>query len=344
MKLTPLTIMILLLLSGQAMATFCQNDPVNAVDPLGLAGYFFGGTGNSLDKGQESNVEILYRAWNVAQNGNRHYVPGVMSGRDPDGKITSRKWYYLWLSRGQISEGAAGRTLGARAAKMIEHLETELAAGDKEVNLFGFSRGSTTALVFLNRIRENMLNPAKSKLYEGIRIKFVALWDTVDTTIASYRTELPKGMKFEHKPLHFIALDEQRAQFFDNDVLNIEGALQIGYRGVHADTGGFIYPDKENAFGWISRQDAVSAAFQIGINFDAETLAHYSSHRDWSAIPTDNDLIIYNGGETRTFPSDMYLSPSVFEFGRYTKPYNPISNQHRTIMTRDWYRWAGKTY
>lgn len=40
MKLTKLTLLLLLLLtSTQAMATFCQNDPVNAVDPYGLAAY-----------------------------------------------------------------------------------------------------------------------------------------------------------------------------------------------------------------------------------------------------------------------------------------------------------------
>ena len=64
----------------------CLNDPVNNTDPLGLAGYFFGGTGNSLEPGGISNVEILYGAWDVFANGSRWYVPGVFSGLQPGGE------------------------------------------------------------------------------------------------------------------------------------------------------------------------------------------------------------------------------------------------------------------
>ena len=326
---------------GINLTTFCNNDPINSIDKLGLAAYFFGGTGNSLDVGQRSSVEILYEAWDQPAHGNPYYVPGVMSGRTPEGDKTKRKWYYLWLSRGQISEGAAGRTLGSRADKMIEHLEKELAGGDKEINLFGFSRGSTTALEFLNKIQANRSDPKKKTLYAGIKLNFIALWDTVDTTAASYHTELPKGMKFEHKPLHFISLDEQRAQFFNNNVLNIEGALQIGYRGVHADVGGFVYPKKANFFGDFSRNDAVMAAGLIGINFHQATLNASKNPINWKAIPTENSSIIYKDNETRTFPSDMYLHWSVGSFGTYTTPYNSVDNR-KAIGWREWYNWAGK--
>ena len=37
---------------GINLTAFCLNDPVNNIDPLGLAGYFFGGTGNSLTAGR----------------------------------------------------------------------------------------------------------------------------------------------------------------------------------------------------------------------------------------------------------------------------------------------------
>lgn len=164
---------------------------------------------------------------------------------------------------------------------------------------------------------------------------------TVDTTAASYRTELPKGMKFEHKPLHFIALDEQRAQFFNNNVLNIEGALQIGYRGVHADVGGFVYPKKANSFGDFSRNDAVMAAGLIGINFHQATLDAARNPINWKAIPTENSSIIYNDNETRAFPSDMYLHWSVGSFGKHTTPYNAVGNR-KSIGWREWYNWAGK--
>jgi hypothetical protein len=217
---------------------------------------------------------------------------------------------------------------------MMRRLEAELQAGDKEVNVFAFSRGSPTALEFLNRIQDKV-NQGDPR-YKGIRVKFVVLWDMVKHTTTDYRTELPQGMNYEYQPLHFIALDEQRAQFFDKEVLNLQGALQIGYRGVHCDVGGG-YPN--NAFDWLSRNDAVYAAGLTGLKFDPVTLKKYPSTVNWQARPTPNDQWFYNGNESRSFPSDMYLHWSVPMFGWYSKPLNNIQG-HKKISREVWMKWA----
>jgi hypothetical protein len=152
-------------------------------------------------------------------------------------------------------------------------------------------------------------------------------------------------MRFEHKPLHFIALDEQRRQFGDAEVLDLgDEALQIGYRGKHADTGGVLYKDRANAFGSFSLNDAVWAAHLIGIDFDRVTLAKRPAYTDWRATPSDNDTFFYDDGVSRTFPPNMLLSPSVRNFGRHSTPLNGVGNHRHQIMTRGWYEWAGITY
>jgi RHS repeat-associated protein len=312
---------------GVNLYGFVGNAPPNAVDGLGLAGYFFGGTGNhNFEKNLNgsgnmlSSVEIMFRAWDTSQNGRKYYVPGVFSGFTPEGNQYGRKWYLLG-ARGLLFEGAAGKSLGDRVNYMVGKLEKELRNGDKEVNIFGFSRGAASALEFLNRIRDKAGN---NPLYSCIRINFVALWDTVDYTAGSYRTDLPTGLNYIHQPLHFIALDEQRSQFSNERVLNVEGALQIGFRGVHADVGGG-YPN--NPFELYSRLVAVENAQRAGLEFDVSTINTFSGrYGGWNEVPTDNDQWFYNGGERRTFPNDMYLHWSVEKFGRYSQPLNNIDS------------------
>jgi RHS repeat-associated protein len=314
---------------GVNLYGFVGNDPVNGVDSLGLAGYFFGGTGNSLEPGRESNVEIIFRAWDLAANGSRWYVPGVFSGLQPGGEKNG-----VIDTMGTPLEGAWGKTLGDRAGEMMRHLEDELQAGDREVNVFGFSRGSATALEFLNRIQDKVSQG--DPRYKCVRVKCVMLWDTVTHTSADYRSELPKGMTFDYQPLHFIALDERRSEFFDKEVLDVQGSLQIGYRGVHADVGGG-YAD--SAFDWISRNDALYAAGVAGLRFDQGTLKKYPSKVNWAARPTTNDKWFYNGNEARSFPNAMYLHWSVGLFGAYSKPLNNVEGRE-DISREVWKQWS----
>jgi RHS repeat-associated protein len=324
---------------GINLTAYCSNDPVNKVDPLGLAGYFFGGTSNCLEDEGISNVEIMYKAWNEDINGNAHYVPGVFSGYNPDGTKEKSAWApsagWLISPLGTIGckgishglEGACGKTIDARVDEMMRKLEIELKRGDKVVNVFGFSRGATSALVFLNRIQDEIKK--RNLLYFGISINFVALWDTVKTTAVDYRAELPKGMNFDYQPLHFIAIDEQRRAFYDAEVLDVQGAVQIGLRGVHADVGNGY---RNNSFGMVSLWTARGFAVKAGLRFDEKTIDAYQGKFSWRSKPTNNSKIYYAPG-LRFFPGDMYIHPSVKQFNKYSAPLNNID--HFDEMTDD---------
>jgi hypothetical protein len=130
-------------------------------------------------------------------------------------------------------------------------------------------------------------------------------------------------------------LDEQRREFFDKEVLDIQGALQIGFRGVHSDAGN-SYPN--SPFGWLSLKTAVFAAELAGLKFDAETIQTYMGPKDWTAKPTPNAQFPYHGGYQRTFPKDMYLHWSVKWFGKYTKPLNGIRGFNE-LPDKVWRKW-----
>ena len=306
---------------GINMTAFCLNDPVNNVDPLGLAAYFFGGTHNSLDDGGWSNVEILFRAWdNDAGHGEKFYVPGVFSGYAPDSTPYTAK-----QKAGLLGEGIWGATLESRADYMIGLLETQLKAGDKEVNVAGFSRGSLTSLVFLNKIAQQVKD--KNPLYAGIEINQTILFDTVAATKEKFPHELPSNLNYKYQPIHLIALDEQRTAFFDEEVLNVQGALQIGFRGVHANVGG---GHNNNS---LSREP-LSFVRSMMEKSGMKVFSYRSMWRDMSrfgmmsgtSTPSDNDKFFYFMGH-RTFPEGMFLSAGLQTNKRQLKNAVPGSLQ-----------------
>jgi hypothetical protein len=146
-------------------------------------------------------------------------------------------------------------------------------------------------------------------------------------------------MRFQHKPLHFIAIDEGRIDFFDEEVLNVQGALQIGFRGVHADAGNGY---RGGALGWPSLDVALRAANLIGLQFNAKTIDQYAGTFDLSAQPTENSRWFYREAG-RILPADMYLDPSVSVFNESSQPLNDIRDL--PVLPQDaLLKWKDKKY
>jgi len=107
----------------------------------------------------------------------------------------------------------------------------------------GFSRGSASALLFLNRIAERARK--RDPLFCQLQIRFVGLFDAVSSLRShpgvrsadimsgregGFRVRFARQPELPEPAVHFIALDEQRREF---QSLDVQGALQIGFRGVH---------------------------------------------------------------------------------------------------------------
>jgi hypothetical protein len=149
---------------------FLINDAVSNIDVLGLAGYFFDGTGNNRRSG--TNVLILHDAY----DGLRHYYKGVGSG------------FGTWVVGGLT--GAGG---GNRLEEAYRDFISAVDSGDRYVDIVGFSRGAALAREFANLLDERGYDPAyggksKHKLRAGrakppgeceFVIRFLGLFDTV---------------------------------------------------------------------------------------------------------------------------------------------------------------------
>ena len=144
---------------------------------------------------------------------------------------------------GKIIGGAFGVGGQHRLADAVEHLQKRLAAGDKTIDVVGFSRGAALALAFTNRVHKHVTDPSTGK---PPVIRFLGLWDVV----GSFGFPINLGpLKFQEYNLgysldlcaivqhcyHAMALDERRQTF---RVTRLKGALELWFRGAHSDVGG----------------------------------------------------------------------------------------------------------
>jgi len=142
------------------------------------------------------------------------------------------------------------------------------------------------------------------------------------TRTVKYNFNLPKDMKFSATPVHAVSIDEQRKEFATVD---LEGALQVGFRGVHADVGGGY---ENNNFDWIALDYMAAQSKAAHVKFHEKELNRvhrngYEQYMEWltedstrrsDAKPTDNREWYYNDKEPRKLPNNMLLHPSVGYF------------------------------
>lgn len=219
----------------------------NGRDPEGLAGYFFDGTGNDSSQptlGKMTNIALLRKAY----LGEKVYSPGV----------------------GTYGDKNSGGATGNRGRIILENAYTKLSEnykkGDREIDIFGFSRGAALAREFANMINRRgdpvswrtayvgegpSLNA--SALGNSPTIRFLGLFDTVgsfgipgnDDNIG-YDLSIPKNVMFVR---HAVAAHERRNNFPLSSIMTYSGFMLNQYnqngrmvervfRGAHADIGG----------------------------------------------------------------------------------------------------------
>ena len=198
--------------------------------------YAFNGTWNSektddlattaLESDANTNV-IRFRDAHDSQNG--FYRNGVG---------TRLSWF------GKLVGGAFGAGGFTRLEEGIHHLKGRIKAGDRDIDIVGFSRGAALALAFANKItRTRELRDASGK---PPRIRFLGLFDVVGSFgipvnlgpikfqeyNLGYELSLPANVQY---CFHAMALDERRQSF---GVTRVKGAYEVWFRGAHSDIGG----------------------------------------------------------------------------------------------------------
>jgi uncharacterized protein (DUF2235 family) len=151
----------------------------------------------------------------------------------------------------------------------MDRLENNLEAGDRNIDIVGFSRGAALAISFANEIAEHM--PGRS-------IRFIGVWDIVgqfgapgEHINAGHHLHFPPNV--EHC-LHAMALDESRL-FFPLTRLgkgrNTSPKLhEVWFRGVHSDVGG---GNGNRGLNWIALNWMYAAAKRCGLPMNDAAIA-----------------------------------------------------------------------
>jgi type VI secretion system secreted protein Hcp len=222
---------------------------------------FFDGTGNDdSDPEQFSNVKKLFDLLDLDRKKQSNFTAGYYYrgvGSDGDGVVFG---IYNSVTGSGIDKRLSGAVYGIERS-ISEYLE-ENSTTPRSINLdvFGFSRGATTARHFINIIKQGFYAFNDDKLQarvkpEHFNISFAGLFDSVGSYgIAGDNDDY--GYNFHIKPewlsgqaVHLVALNEYRA-YFDLQKLipkqdddwpeDIQDGplLELGLPGAHADVGG----------------------------------------------------------------------------------------------------------
>src|SRR5688500_8913688 len=168
-----------------------------------MALYAFDGTGNEDREGElyDSNVFRFFEA----------YVD-PKKNTDPEERVGSLYLNGIGVRAKKFVGKALAEAFGIggheRVKEALTRLEHNLAAGDRIVDVVGFSRGAALALSFANRVKAQ---------HNGLRIRFVGVFDVVGQfglpgryVQAGHVLSLPDNVDCCR---HAMAMDESRALF-----------------------------------------------------------------------------------------------------------------------------------
>jgi hypothetical protein len=201
-----------------------------------MALYAFDGTWNEAKTGedpgyQNTNVVRLFNAYakNTPADSN-FYVAGVGTRYDVLGRALG---------------GVFGLGELARIKEAYDHLCRAWIAGDRTIDVVGFSRGAATTLDFCHYVQQQGIRrPDTGELVEPTpEIRFLGVWDVVAAfglanlgnevmNIGHHLTLPRRNLRF---CFHALALDERRLSFLPT---RLPGACEVWFRGVHSDIGG----------------------------------------------------------------------------------------------------------
>jgi uncharacterized protein (DUF2235 family) len=144
---------------------------------------------------------------------------------------------------GKVAGGAFGVGGHERIEEAKGHVATQIANGDRDIDIVGFSRGAAIAVHFANVLADDGVRV--NGMLEKPPVRFLGVWDVVaafgipinlgfnfNRVNLGYKLGLSKGVKFCY---HALALDEARQAFRPT---RLQGSCEVWFRGVHSDVGG----------------------------------------------------------------------------------------------------------
>jgi uncharacterized protein (DUF2235 family) len=193
-----------------------------------MALYAFDGTWNSEKDAGEYDKNTNVVRFKDLYTGPKHFYRGVGTKHGTLGKFFG---------------GAFGVGGHERVEDAKKDMEKRFAAGDRDIDIVGFSRGAALAVHFANVIADDGIRI--NDVVEKPPVRFLGVWDVVaafgipinlgfnfNRVNLGYKLGLSKGVKFCY---HALALDEARQAFRPT---RVKGGREVWFRGVHSDVGG----------------------------------------------------------------------------------------------------------
>jgi len=276
-----------------------------------MALYAFDGTGNEdqTDDAFDSNVCDFFQAYD-----------DPLKNDDPS---KDRGSLYI-KGIGQMAHTHAGDALASafgfgghrRVRKAMDRLENNIAAGDRTIDIVGFSRGAALAISFANEIAKKM--PRES-------IRFIGVWDIVGQ-FGAPGEHVNAGHDLHFPPntahcFHAMAMDESRLLFPLTRLgkgRNTSPKLQeVWFRGVHSDVGG---GNGNRGLNWIALNWMYEAARRCGVPLNAAAVAKNLADK---GMPQQISAHKLDAGRVRSFfEQDLLHSTVQLTPGISGRPHN----------------------
>ena len=274
-----------------------------------MALYAFDGTGHEDMDGdlQDSHVVHFFNAYQDPNKDN-----------DPDDPIGSfyvkgigQMAHTFLADRFAEAFGIGGHR---RIRQAMRRLRNNVRAGDRVVDIVGFSRGGALAVSFANELIEE---------HPDLRVRFVGLWDVVgqfglpgEHLQGGHDLRCPRNVA---RCYHAMALDENRLLFpltrMQRSRQPVEGFTEVWFRGAHSDVGG---GNGNRGLNWLSLNWMLRAAKREGLPISDEAIQRNLADRDKPQVVTTHRVAI---GPDRDVASTDFVHVSVQRLpGRSREP------------------------
>ena len=281
------------------------------IDPSGLMLFAFDGTGNysdsvrTVDGGGGTNVAKMANHYNDQV----FYYGGIGNTYENPNSVISNLQGFSGLGGAAIER----RALSQLRAKIMDPENT-----DKNIDVIGFSRGSTMALDFLHMVKATIAD--KKMCAQDYKLRFVGLFDAV----GSYGLPgneinwgkdlyLPDGiLSRSYYVAHAVAMDEFRNMFPSLDVVGAN--VQRAFRGNHSDIGGGYHNTglSDITLSWMINQGmSAGAPFRpaSGLRPNPTMLPHRELNWKYAGVPRKLPSPLYNPFGLK--PAEFGPSPSI---------------------------------
>ena len=267
-----------------------------------MALYAFDGTGNEDREGTERDSNVL------------HFFSAYLDPlKNTDPKAERGSLYLegigLRAHTGVGEKVAEAFGLGGRSRikDARRRLDNNMAAGDLDVDIVGFSRGAALAIDFANQV---------CKKVPKANVRFVGVWDIV-AQFGAPGEHVNFGFDLDCPDVvcyHAMAIDENRA-FFPltrlSKVGNTFGKLrEVWFRGVHSDVGG---GNANLGLNWIALNWMFENALRHDLPIDPAAVTANLGFKDRARAVSTHEVAV--GPARRFFSGDAVHVTAQFSDG-----------------------------